>query len=142
MSGQQPHGNKCVIVIDEQLPVGLVANTAAILGITLGTKQDALIGADLRDSTGQQHLGITTIPIPILKASKEEIRNLRTLAAAEEPEIMIVDFSSAAQSSRTYEEYAEKLAQSDAEQIDYLGIALYGDNKKVKKLTGQIALLR
>ena len=27
---------KCVMVIDESLPRGLIANTAAILGITLG----------------------------------------------------------------------------------------------------------
>ncbi|MCT8193054.1 DUF2000 domain-containing protein, partial [Pseudomonas monteilii] len=27
---------KCVMIIDEQLPIGLVANTAAILGATLG----------------------------------------------------------------------------------------------------------
>ena len=29
---------KCVMVMDEQLPVGMLANTAAILGITLGQK--------------------------------------------------------------------------------------------------------
>lgn len=30
---------KCVMVIDENLPPGIIANTAAIMGITLG-KQD------------------------------------------------------------------------------------------------------
>ena len=29
---------KCVMVIDEHLPLGLIANTAAIMGITLGKK--------------------------------------------------------------------------------------------------------
>ncbi|MDQ0200724.1 hypothetical protein J2S10_003926 [Neobacillus ginsengisoli] len=28
---------KCVLVIDENLPLGLIANTAAILGVTLGS---------------------------------------------------------------------------------------------------------
>ena len=28
---------KCVMVIDENLPLGIIANTAAIMGITLGT---------------------------------------------------------------------------------------------------------
>lgn len=28
--------NKCVLIIDSELPVGLIANTACILGITLG----------------------------------------------------------------------------------------------------------
>ena len=27
---------KCVMIIDETLPLGIIANTAAILGITLG----------------------------------------------------------------------------------------------------------
>lgn len=27
---------KCVIVVDENLPLGIIANTAAILGITMG----------------------------------------------------------------------------------------------------------
>ena len=29
---------KCVMVIDENLPLGIIANTAAIMGITLGKK--------------------------------------------------------------------------------------------------------
>lgn len=27
---------KCVMIVDESLPIGLIANTAAILGITVG----------------------------------------------------------------------------------------------------------
>lgn len=142
MSEKQPNGNKCVMVIDGDLHIGLIANTAAILGVTLGTKQDSIVGEDVQDGSGYRHLGITTIPIPILKASKEEIRSIRTLAAANEPEVMLVDFTSAAQTSRSYDEYEGKLLQSEAEQIEYLGIALYGESKKVKKLTGQIALMK
>ena len=29
---------KCVMAIDEHLPLGIIANTAAIMGITLGKK--------------------------------------------------------------------------------------------------------
>lgn len=29
---------KCVMIIDENLPLGIIANTAAIMGITLGRK--------------------------------------------------------------------------------------------------------
>ena len=33
------HQNKkCVMVIDEELPTGIIANTAGIMGITLGKK--------------------------------------------------------------------------------------------------------
>ena len=30
------HDEKCVMILDERLPLGIMANTAAILGITLG----------------------------------------------------------------------------------------------------------
>lgn len=33
---------KCVMVIDEQLPLGLIANTAAIMGITLGKEMQGI----------------------------------------------------------------------------------------------------
>ena len=33
---------KCVMVIDENLPLGLIANTAAIMGITLGKEMPKL----------------------------------------------------------------------------------------------------
>ena len=36
---------KCVIVMDEGLPLGLIANTAAILGITLGKTLPEVVGA-------------------------------------------------------------------------------------------------
>lgn len=40
---------KCVMVIDENLPLGLIANTAAIMGITLGRDMPEVVGADVTD---------------------------------------------------------------------------------------------
>ena len=37
---------KCVLVIDGTLPLGLIANTAAILGITLGKHLPQAVGPD------------------------------------------------------------------------------------------------
>ncbi len=34
---------KCVMVIDESLPPGIIANTAAIMGITLGKKRPEVV---------------------------------------------------------------------------------------------------
>lgn len=58
---------KCVMVIDEHLPLGIIANTAAIMGITLGKKMPEVVGADVTDKTGNDHLGIIEFPVPILK---------------------------------------------------------------------------
>ena len=48
---------KCVMVIDENLPLGIIANTAAIMGITLGKQMPEVVGADVYDRTGNRHLG-------------------------------------------------------------------------------------
>lgn len=40
---------KCVIVIDEQLPVDLIANTATILGVILGKQQPEMVGDSFAD---------------------------------------------------------------------------------------------
>ena len=55
---------KCVMVMDERLPLGLIANTAAIMGITLGKKLPQVVGADVTDQTGTEPLGIIDFPCP------------------------------------------------------------------------------
>ena len=40
---------KCVMVIDENLPLGIIANTAAIMGITMGKQMPEIVGADVYD---------------------------------------------------------------------------------------------
>src|SRR5918992_2780684 len=40
---------RCVIVVDEDLPAGLAANAAAVLALTLGAREPELVGADFVD---------------------------------------------------------------------------------------------
>ena len=49
---------KCVMIIDESLPLGIIANTAAIMGFTMGKQMPEVVGADVYDRTGNEHLGI------------------------------------------------------------------------------------
>ena len=55
---------KCVMVIDEQLPLGIIANTAAVM----------VVGEDVRDESGHTHLGIIEFPVPILRGSPRASR--------------------------------------------------------------------
>ena len=59
------------VVYDEQLPLGIIANTAAIMGITLGKAMPEVVGEDVRDESGHTHLGIIEFPVPILRGSPE-----------------------------------------------------------------------
>lgn len=132
---------KCVIVIDESLPLGLIANTAAILGITLGAGLPGLVGADVRDGDGNGHMGIIKFPVPILKASADTLGRLRlALYGSDYADVMTVDFTDTAQSCGTYDEFIDKIGA--AEDLRYFGIAICGARKKVNRLTGSLPLLR
>ena len=134
---------KCVMIIDENLPVGIIANTAAILGVTLGMKMPDVVGEDVADFDGNVHMGIIKFPVPILKGNRESIKQLRAkLFSAEYNDITVVDFSNLAQSCKTYDEFIEKMGDCPEEALSYIGIAICGDKKKINKLTGNLPLLR
>ena len=57
-------------------------------------------------------------------------------------ELTVVDFSDLAQGCKTYEEFIGKMAITSEAEINYIGIAICGDKKKINKLTGNLPLLR
>lgn len=134
---------KCVMIIDFELPIGIVANTSAILGVTLGEHVPHLVGENATDALNGTHLGIVTVPITMLKGSKDGLRDLRErLYAPEFSNLVVVDFTDAAQTSQIYNDYVRKLASLSTQEHTYLGIGIYGEKKKINKLTGAMPLLR
>lgn len=134
---------KCVMILDEHLPLGIIANTAAIMGITLGKKMPKIVGCDVYDSTGNKHLGIIEFPVPILKGNTEIMKTIREkLYSPEFSDITVVDFSDLAQGCKTYDEFVEKMKVIPETELNYFGLAICGTKKKVNKLTGNIPLLR
>ena len=135
--------DKCVLVIEETMPRGLAANTAAILGITLGRQGPDLVGEDVADRAGNCHPGIIRTPVPVLAGGPEVFQTLRRrLAEPEFSDVAAVDFTDLAQSCRTYGEYIEKMAAAAPEDLRYLGLALRGPRHQVDRLTGSLPLLR
>lgn len=134
---------KCVMVIDEGLPLGVIANTASILGISIGRLMPEIVGEDVKSGTGETHLGITTLPIPILKGNKELLKTLRgKLYEDAFSDVTVVDFSDAAQCCMHYEDFIDKISKLSANDLNYLGIAICGPKKKVNSLTGSMPLMR
>ena len=127
---------KCAIVIDATLPLGLALNTAAILAMSVGR-----FGDDVKDADGTLHRGITQIPVPILRGDGPLLRDL-VLKAAARPDVFIVDFTSTAQTSITYEEYTGRMAQTPTADLPYIGVALSGRKQTVNKLVGSLPLYR
>ena len=134
---------KCVILLDASLPSGVTANTAAILGMSLGKEWPEAVGPSVTDRSGCRHAGIVQIPIPVLKATPEQIQDI--LCKLNQPEFQdmeAVDFSDLAQGCKTYDEFIEKMAKAESESLHYLGLALCGNKKQVSRLTGSLPLLR
>ncbi len=132
---------KYVIVIDHELSVGLMANTAAVLSSSIGRLAQEIIGPDLHDRSGATHLGIVTIPIAILKADQLRIKQIRD-EAAQADSLVLVDFCNVAQVSKTYDDYRARLSNTPVDKLHYLGIALFGNAKEVARLTGNLGLMR
>ncbi|MBX9295637.1 DUF2000 domain-containing protein [Chromobacterium piscinae] len=131
---------RCAIIVDPDLPLGVIANTAAVLAMSLGKRHPELVGQDLPDARGQPRTGITTVPMPVLKAGADQLRALR--AAACKAELTLVELASATRATRSYQEYAAALASTPEEEIQYQGLALCGPGKRVRQLTGSLGLLR
>lgn len=134
---------KCVMIINDQLPAGFIANTAAIMGITLGKAFPQVIGPNVIDKNGFEHLGIITIPVPVLKANEDKIGEIRkTLYDKQFNDVTVVDFSQVAQRCNIYDEFIKAAANASIDDFQYYGIALYGPKKLVNKLTGSLPLLK
>ena len=56
---------KAVIVLCDDLPNGLKANIAAVMGMSLGRYQPDLVGPEVQTGDGATLPGITTVPVTL-----------------------------------------------------------------------------
>ena len=134
---------KCVMVIDSALPLGLIANTAAMLGISIGKLHPQMLGEDVTDASGKTHAGISMHPISMLKGDEVLLRELRLrLFEPEFSGLTVVDFSDVAQKINVYADFVQKAGETQERDHSYYGIALLGDKKKINRLTGMLPLLK
>ena len=130
---------RCVIVVDLTLPPGLAANAAAVLALSVGALFPQLPGRDLTDADGSVHPGLIPMGLPVLSAPPDRLTGLR--AAALDAGLHVVDFPAAGQQTTDYDAFARVVAGTPSGELAYLGVALCGPSKLVRKLTGRFALL-
>lgn len=134
---------KCVMIFDESLPVGVIANTAAIMGASLGKADPEVVGITPVDMDGNEHSGLIQFPVPILKSDSDTIQDIRKKALDTYGEdIDIIDFTDISQKSMTYDDYLNNYKATAGDDISYLGLTLCGPKKAINKLTGNLSLLR
>lgn len=132
---------KCVLIIDPELPLGIIANTGAILGAALGKLHPEINGDDIVSQEGFLFPGIVNIPIPVLKSNAEKIAKIHS-EASNTDNISVIAFTDCAQTDKNYVEYTESIQKVQTQDIQFLGICLYGDKKKVNHFAGDLPLLR
>lgn len=130
---------KPVIILSDSLPVGLKANFAAVLGMSLGRFEPALVGADTPTSDGAVLAGITTVALPVLGAPQED---LPVLFAAAEILPLRLAYMQAAFEARNYEDYSQRIAAVPLAGHTPQAILLAGPRKAVDRICGRLPLLR
>lgn len=130
---------KIVMVVNQSLSPGLAANTAAVLGISLGQSNPGIVGPEVADASCHCHEGITRHTIPVLASDAPTLAQIFQ-HGTQDPDIRIMGFNTIAQQSRHYDEYARKLAQVPTPDLVFSGLCILGTPGAVNSLTGTLKL--
>ncbi|GLU28380.1 MULTISPECIES: DUF2000 domain-containing protein [Brucella/Ochrobactrum group] len=133
---------RLAIVVNPELPLGLLANTVGAISIGLGAKLPLVAARQLIDKNGVAIDISSDRPVPILQADAETLRSIALKAVGFEERQAVVVFPAFARSLHVYAEYEAAFPEKElaSEAIDGLGIA--GPSKWVRSLTGSLKLLR
>ncbi len=132
---------KIVIIVNQSLPPGLIANTTAVLGISLGQMEMGILGPDLVDASQVLHRGITKQNIPVLSSDSPGLKLIYE-KAGQTKDISMIDFNTLAQKSRHYDEYQDKLAACPTQDLEFSGLCMAGPDKIINSITGSLGLYR
>lgn len=130
------------IIVDSSLPIGLIANTVATIGIGIGSIESGLGGTALTDAVGRTVRTSSNRPVPILQANAEVIGALLLRALPAPTDSVIVPFPKFARNLHQFAEYLNEFPLRDLEGEIIEGIGLAGPEKWVRSLTGNLKLLR
>lgn len=130
---------KPVIILAEDLPAGLRANFAAVLGMSLGQLRPDLVGSETATLDGVALPGITTVALPVLSAPASDLPGLFE-AAAELP--VRLAYMRAAFEARDYPDYTDRISCMTLDSHSPQAILLAGPRKSVDRICGQLPLLR
>ena len=133
---------RLAIILNPDLPPGLLANTAGAIGIGLAAKFPMLAGNSLTDAKGATIDVSSKYPVPILQGTTDHIKALMFKALDAGGERGVVAFPAFARSLHAYEEYENTFKQRDLHDEVIDGLGLVGPEKWIKSLTGNLKLLR
>ncbi|HEY0123376.1 MAG TPA: DUF2000 domain-containing protein [Rhizobium sp.] len=133
---------RLAVIINPELPLGLIANTVGAIAIGLGARFPGLAARQLADRDDRAIDISSNLPVPILQADADTIRTLMLKALPQPGERAIVPFPAFARSLHAYADYEATFPGRDLSEEMIDGLGLVGPSKWVKSLTGSLKLLR
>ena len=135
---------KCVMILNEELPAGVLANTAGILGITLGKKgAGEYRGPIFMIKTEESIWELLRCRFRCLRRIKEKLKAIRErLYQPEFAECVVVDFTDVAQCCQNYEGLYSQSSRGGRGRADLSGYRDMRLQKLVNRLSGSLPLLR
>ncbi len=131
--------NKAAIIINPDLPVGLLANAVACITSGLFVNGGELVGEEIIGS-GVNYIPITKIPILILKPGNTPLIDL--CRRAQEMDLKYMAFTREAQTTTNYEEYKKRVVGKNIDDVILVGLGIVGTEEKINSLTGNLPMLR
>jgi hypothetical protein len=131
---------RCVVVVDNDLPVGRAANSAAVIALTIGQRHPGLVGLPLVDASGYEHPGLIPVGIAVLAASQENLSAIRDKGI--ELGCDVVSFPVQGQQTNDYNAFRDAVSVVATADLQYVGVALIGDRRPISKIVGNLGLLK
>lgn len=131
--------NKAAIIINQELPLGILANAVACITSGLFVNCGELVGPEI---VGDKitYVPITKIPILILKPGKKSLHEL--CKQAQSMDLKYVAFTKEAQSTTDYDIYEKSVSGLPLESVTLLGVGVVGLTKTINSLVGSLPMLR
>lgn len=131
--------HKAAIIINPEMPVGLLANAVACIASGLFVNGEEFVGEEI-EGKDVTFIPITKIPILILKPGNTPLADL--CRKAQSLGLIYMAFTREGQSTTNYEEYIIRVKGKSLDEVTLVGLGVVGTPEKVNSLTGSLPMLR
>lgn len=131
--------NKAAIIINPDVPTGLLANAVACITSGLFHNETDLVGEKI-EGKDVVYIPITKIPILILKPGTRSLLDIAK--EVQKANIKHIIFTREAQQTTDYTTYTESVVNKSLEEVNIVGIGVVGPEKTINSLTGNLPMLR
>ena len=128
------------IILKKELPTGLVGNISACLATGLTHIKPDIIGPDFTAPDGLEYKGITNVPVVVVTENSLGIDEVLKRCVKKKMDFVLYDEKAIGETS--YTNYMRVIEKNPAEDRVILGVGVIGDQDKVRKIIGDLPLLR